>query len=98
MLVRNTENKMSELKQSEFPELDRALNAIYLEVPESVGNDVNRIVRESLATSRRNAFDKAIEIASQPINTLGWGSASGAIAQEIIVKTLTAERDKNSHE
>lgn len=37
-------------------------------------------------------WQEAIRIAKQPINTVGWGSASGGVAQQVIVKALESAR------
>ena len=47
---------------------------------------------EFLRSELAQVWEQVIAIAKQQINTLGWGSASGAIAQKIIVESLERSR------
>jgi hypothetical protein len=94
-------------EQGWWKESAMSILAEYDEIAESFGGKLGsskmenlrdgiESLRIQLAEARRDAFDEAIEIAKQPINTLGFGSASGGIAQLFIVKQLGAARDAES--
>lgn len=50
---------MSELKEAKHAELDRCLNALYLECPKPVADDVNRIVREAIEAASSRGEEEA---------------------------------------
>lgn len=71
---------MIELKKK-LPELDRCLKAIYLELPETVARDLNRIVCEAIAKTDADAFtagraDRQAEDARIARNFKGGWTAS----------------------
>lgn len=67
------------MKTNEEKQLDRALNALYLEAPESVVNSVKEYAEKALAAARADVVDgvkswAAInEVAEPPLDWAGLG-------------------------
>lgn len=85
---------MSELKESKTPELDRCLNAIYLELPEAVARDVNRIVRAALADAADEAREEAAQVCDVVADEFPGGSPErlGAKACAITIRSSKEEK------